>query len=157
MNIKITSACVGLIILISWQFPCENSIDKIKWLMGTWENKSSRGSIYETWTKVSATEMNGKSYALKDLDTIFFETIKLVQEPEGLFYIPTVKNQNDMLPVIFTLKSISESEMIFENPDHDFPQMISYSLIEPDSLVAEISGIKNGNLRKQQFPMKRIR
>lgn len=157
MRIIFISACVGLIILISWKPPYENSIVKTKWLLGTWENKSSRGSIYETWTKVSATEMNGKSYALKDLDTIFYETIKLVQEPEGLYYIPTVKNQNDMLPVKFTLKSISESAMIFENPDHDFPQMISYSLIEPDSLVAEISGIKNGKLRKQQFPMKRIR
>lgn len=157
MKIKFISACVGLIILISWNTPYENNIAKTKWLLGTWENKSSRGSIYETWSKINATEMNGKSYALKDLDTIFYETIKLVQEPEGLFYIPTVKNQNDMLPVKFTLKSISESEMIFENPDHDFPQMISYSLIAPDSLLAEISGIKNGELRKQQFPMNRIR
>jgi hypothetical protein len=47
--------------------------------------------------------------------------------------------------------------MIFENPAHDFPQFISYTKITTDSLVAEISGTKNGQARKQRFPMKRIK
>ena len=157
MEIKGLAALVSLFILITWNIPFDNNIGKTHWLLGTWENKSSKGIIYETWTKVSPKELNGKSYALKERDTIWFETIKLVQASEGLLYIPTVENQNNMLPVTFSLKSISESEMIFENPNHDFPQIISYRQIESDSLVAEISGIKNGQLSKQQFPMKRIR
>src|SRR5690606_29225029 len=96
----------------------------------------------ESWTKTSDTEFAGKSYILKEKDTVIFETIRLVQEKDGLFYIPTVRNQNDNLPVRFALKAISDTEMVFENPKHDFPQIISYTKITSDSLVAEISGIK---------------
>lgn len=46
--------------------------------------------------------------------------------------------------------------LVFENPMHDFPQIISYTKITCDSLVAQISGEKNGQERKQAFPMKRV-
>jgi len=38
---------------------------------------------------------------------------KLVQEQTGLFYIPTVKNQNEGLPVRFAAKTISETQLVF--------------------------------------------
>lgn len=135
----------------------QTPIDKARWLIGTWENKTSRGSLYETWIKTSTEALAGKSYILKEKDTTIFETIHLVQEQSGLFYIPTVKIQNAGLPVRFALKTISDSEMVFENMQHDFPQTIAYTRITPDSLVAEISGTKNGRERRQSFPMKRIR
>jgi len=61
------------------------------------------------------------------------------------------------LPVRFATKTISETQLVFENPQHDFPQTISYTKITADSLVAEISGTKNGHERKQIFPMKRVK
>jgi hypothetical protein len=67
-----------------------------------------------------------------------------------------VANQNLGLPVKFKEKSIKEQEFIFENLDHDFPQTITYTRISADSLVAEISGIKDGEARRQRFPMKRL-
>ncbi|ODS72052.1 MAG: hypothetical protein ABS46_21105 [Cytophagaceae bacterium SCN 52-12] len=132
------------------------SIRKAEWLLGIWENKTPKGSIYESWNKISDDELFGKSYILKEKDTIVFESIRLVQEKDSLFYIPTVGNQNDGLPVRFAVKRISDMEMAFENLQHDFPQLISYTRIGADSLVAEISGIKGGQERKQTFPMRRI-
>lgn len=134
-----------------------SGISKAEWLIGTWENKTRRGTIYESWVKTGETELAGKSFMIKDKDTIVFENIKLVQEPGGLFYIPTVKGQNQGLPVRFKGRSISETQLIFENPAHDFPQIISYTKISADSLVAEISGMRNGQERKQQFPMRRVK
>ncbi len=150
-------AVVGLTILCAWTTRQTNDIKKAEWLIGTWECKTPKGSIYETWSKTNDNEFSGKSYIIKEKDTIVFETIRLVQEQDGLFYTPTVKNQNDGLPVRFALKTISNTEMVFENPEHDFPQMISYTKIEKDSLTAEISGVKNGQERKQSYPMKRIK
>lgn len=147
---------IGLVIFCSWVVP-QKKINKAEWLIGTWETKTSRGSIYETWAKLSDDEFSGKSYILKDKDTVAFETIRLVQEQGGLFYIPTVKNQNDGLPVRFAAKTISETQLVFENPQHDFPQIISYTKINADSLVAKISGTKNGEEREQAFPMKRVK
>jgi len=154
---KFFISIVSLIILCAWTMKQTNEIEKAEWLIGTWENKTQRGSIYETWSKTADNEFSGKSYIVKEQDTIVFETIRLAQEQDGLFYIPNVKNQNDGLPVHFATKTISETQLVFENPQHDFPQIISYTKISADSLVAEISGTKNGQERKQTFPMKRVK
>lgn len=132
-------------------------IKKIEWLLGTWEHKTSRGSVYETWKKVGRNELAGKSYMIKNKDTVVFETIKLIQEKNILFYIPVVKDQNEGAPIRFKEKIISETQLVFENKMHDFPQLISYSKINGDSLRAEISGLKNGKEDRRYFPMKRIR
>lgn len=94
---------------------------------------------------------------IKEQDTIVFETIRLVQEQDGMFYVPIVKGQNNGLPVRFAAKTVSETQLIFENPQHDFPQVISYTRISSDTLIAEISGTRSGKTRKQIFPMKRVR
>lgn len=159
MKTQIYFIIIALLLFGSWKIQ-QQQIKKAQWLIGTWENPStgpSRGSIYENWKKTSDTELVGKSYILKEKDTIIFENIRLVQEQGELFYIPTVKNQNNELPVRFALKTISDEVLVFENPEHDFPQIISYTKINADSLVARISGIKNGQERSQSYPMKRIR
>ncbi|MCZ6703881.1 MAG: DUF6265 family protein [Ignavibacteria bacterium] len=156
-RLNIVFIIVGISIFYGCNTDTEKQIKKAEWLIGTWENKTSRGSIFETWNRVNDNELSGKSYILKDKDTIVFETIRLLQENDILFYIPVVNNQNDGLPVRFTSKTISDTKLVFENLKHDFPQLISYSKINTDSLVAEISGIKNGQERKQTFPMKRVK
>ncbi len=146
--------CLG--VLCAWTTKLTNNITKAQWLIGTWENKTPKGSIYETWNKTNDKEFSGRSYIVKEKDTIVFENIRLVQEQGGLFYIPIVKNQNGGLPVRFATKIVSETKLVFENPQHDFPQIISYTKISVDSLLAEISGTKNGKERRQTFSMKRV-
>lgn len=157
MSKKIVLAIMSVIVFCSFILQQKNEIQKAEWLIGTWENKTQRGSIFETWTKISEVELSGKSYILKEKDTIVFETIRLLQEQENLFYIPKVKNQNGDLPVRFSMKTISDTKLVFENQQHDFPQIISYTKINADSLIAEISGTKNGKERKQTLPMKRVK
>lgn len=150
-------ASVGLIILCASATMPTNDIKKASWLIGTWENKTPKGTIYETWTKKGDSEFSGKSYILQEKDTIVFENIRLVQEQNGLFYIPVVKGQNDNLPVRFAIKIISETQLVFENQQHDFPQIISYTKTGTETLTAEISGIIKGKERKQTFLMKRAK
>jgi hypothetical protein len=154
---KFFTAVICLCVLCAWIPKQPNDISKAEWLIGTWENKTPKGIIYETWSKRNDKEFSGMSYIIKEKDTIIFENIQLVQEQDDLFYIPTVKNQNDGLPVHFVAKTISETQLVFKNPQHDFPQIISYTKISADSLVAEISGTKNGQERKQIFTMKRLK
>ncbi|MES1218142.1 MAG: DUF6265 family protein [Bacteroidota bacterium] len=154
LNIVCTIAAV--MALSSWSGHSEKQIKKAAWLIGTWENKTKKGSNYETWTRISEDELHGKSYILKGKDTLVFESISLLQEKDKLFYIPTVKGQNNNLPVRFTLKTISSTELVFENPEHDFPQLITYRKINIDSLVAAISGKEKGQYRKETYPMTRI-
>ncbi len=149
-------ALTGLLTLTSWQFKTINHIHKASWLIGTWENKTSDGSVFETWSKVNADEMFGLSYTLNGTDTVVFEKIQMIQEKDSLFYIPTVKNQNDELPIQFVMTRMTEKSMTFEHPYHDFPQMIQYVNISKDSLEATISGFSNGEELIIVIPMKRI-
>lgn len=144
----ILNACVG---------NQSNHIKEAGWLIGTWENKAQSGSIYETWKKTSESEFSGISYTIEQNDSVVFENIRLIQEKDSLFYVPTVINQNDGLPIRFGAKSISDMELVFENLQHDFPQIISYTRINSDSLVAEIKGVSNGKERRLVFPMKRLK
>lgn len=113
------------------------------WLLGRWEQKTPKRTIYETWISNSDSSYFGKSYLLKEKDTIVLETVSLLQKEGVLFYIPTVTNQNNRMPVSFKLTSASGNKLVFENPAHDFPQKITYALISSDSLLAEISGTLN--------------
>lgn len=148
---------LGLVILMALKNEQTNTIKKAEWLLGTWQNKTPKGSIYETWSNENDFTFTGMSYMIKENDTMVFENIRLVQEPDGLYYVPVVKNQNDGLPVWFMASAILDNKLVFENPQHDFPQTISYTKITADSLVAEISGSRNGQIRKQTFPMKKLK
>lgn len=157
MKYFIISTLAGLIVLSAWAADKGGQLRKATWLVGTWENKTRRSPIYETWTQVSDMALQGQSYMILGRDTIVFERIQLIERSDTLYYIPTVEKQNNARPVTFTLKKITEDELVFENEAHDFPQLISYTRISADSLLAEISGQTNGKVRKQTFPMKRVK
>jgi hypothetical protein len=132
-------------------------LEKASWLLGVWGNSSSTGSAAEIWEKENDSTYTGKSYFLVGTDTISSETIRIEQHGGDLFYIPVVRNQNNNEAVVFILSSSADQQLIFENPGHDFPQKISYTKITGDSLIAEISGMRDGKLNSQRFPMKKIR
>ncbi|QTE36947.1 DUF6265 family protein [Mucilaginibacter gossypii] len=132
-------------------------ITHAKWLIGSWKNQSAKTVDIETWKKLNDSTFIGRSYSLTGADTVSSEHIRMEQHKGQLYYIPTIKNQNDGKAVIFTLISSDNKHLIFENPEHDFPQKITYTQITNDSLVAEISGTKKGRQKAIQFPMKRVR
>ena len=88
-------------------------------------------------------------------DTIFSEKISLENRAGGLFYIPTVNNQNNGQAVSFKLISNTNGEYVFENKEHDFPQRIIYKNPANDSLYARIEGTSKGKFHKEEFSMKR--
>jgi len=127
------------------------------WLIGSWENKTDQGDLTESWERTNDSVFHGQSFFIKKKDTLHNETIELKQIGNELTYNPTVKGQNDDLPVAFRLTRATAKQLVFENPAHDFPQKITYSLITNDSLVAEISGMQQGKLASESYPMKRIK
>ncbi len=157
MKTKLILAVIGLSLAGSWTQQ-HNETKKIEWLLGTWETQTSKGSLYETWTRKSKTEFQGKSYYLKQKDTLLFESVRLVEKDKKLHYIVSVKSHNHEQPVDFASKAIKDpGVLVFENLQHDFPQTITYKRGSKDSLFAEISGMMNGKMAKQAFPMKKIK
>ena len=153
---NITSLAL-IILLVSCQNKSENKFEKIEkmdWLIGNWEQKLPNGIITETWEKENDSTFNGKSYFIKEKDTLSFESIELLQKGDVLYYIPTVKGQNSDKPVTFKLTTATEKEFTFENPAHDFPKRIVYRFVTADSLHAFVDdGTEAG--KKQKFYYKR--
>jgi hypothetical protein len=125
-------------------------------LLGSWQNTSAKGMIAETWEQQNDSVYSGKSYVVMGTDTLSSETILLQQTGNEVWYIPTVKEQNGAKPIPFRLTVATATQLVFENPKHDFPQKIAYTFIGNDSLVAEISGDAQGRKQPQLFPMKRV-
>lgn len=131
-------------------------LEKAGWLIGKWGFNSSEGNLSENWVKVNDSVYNGESYFVIGKDTVFAETVVLAEANGVLAYTVTVPGQNEEKPVRFAMTSGNGSEMVFENPAHDFPSKITYKKISNDSLVAEISGKKNGKAASEMFPMGRF-
>jgi hypothetical protein len=150
-------SCTTLLIgLSAFNTNSTDPLHKASWLLGTWVNESSTGKTYESWRKLNPNELAGKSFMLTGNDTFVFETIKLVEQNGSIFYIPKVETQNNGKAIRFGLQSQTDKQVVFTNPQHDFPKKITYTLIHNDSLVAEISGTVKGKPRTQTIPMKRV-
>lgn len=152
-----TFASLLLIILL---FSCQNKsekkfdkLDKMNWLVGSWEQKLPDGILTEAWKKVNDSTYTSENYFVKDRDTIHSESIVLTQKKEELLYIPTVIGQNNNEPVTFKLTSDTENVFTFENLVHDYPQKITYKKVNESNMLASISGKQQGKDTSESYTM----
>jgi len=133
----------------------QTDFDKLSWIIDRWVSTDGESTSYEHWEKISDSLFAGGSETVKNGDTVFNEKLKLIKEGDEIFYVADVKH--NPAPVKFKLTSISDNEAVFENPEHDFPQKITYKLID-GNLHAAIEGPgKKGEWRKVDFFMNRMR
>lgn len=134
-------------------FSCQNKIDKAQWLIGEWEHNSSEVEFTEKWQVLNSTTYLGKSYFVIEGDTVFAEEVHLEQREKELVYAVKILSEPNDSRTEFKLTSSSKNQLVFENPENDFPKKITYNRIHNDSIYAEISG--GGN--QQGFPLRRIK
>ena len=132
------------------------TIHKIKWLIGYWKLNSTEGVSTEIWNKENDSLYTGTGLLVKDKDTLFSEKFELKQINDDLFYVATVKGQNDDKPISFKFTEIKNGEFNFVNLQHDFPTHIIYKNPQPDFLCVRIEGTQNGKFAKSDFSFLRI-
>lgn len=128
-----------------------SQLEKAKWFLGHWENVTKEFIAKEIWTQKNDSVLWAESFITVAKDTVFYEKVDLTERNDSLFYIVSVRDQNQEKPVSFYLTKATDNQMVFENPKHDFPNKIVYTKITSDSLVATIYGSK----KSEVFPMKR--
>jgi hypothetical protein len=124
---------------------------------GTWQMKTSKGYTCESWKVAGNNQLNGIGFKVSGADTVIQEHVKLMKTTAGIFYIPTVTDQNKGKEVQFKLSSTANGAFVFSNPQHDFPQRVVYQFVSNDSLHAWIEGQYNGRLVKRDFYYKRVK
>ena len=151
---------IYILVVILTLTSCQKSKEVSKivgtdWLLGKWENKSDEGHLLETWKKVNDSLFIGESYFIREKDTLHSEKIQLKQKGENLFYIATVKGQNNDKPVTFKRNIEIEKQLVFENPKHDYPKKIIYNPFAKNHLMIEISGIQQDKPSSTRYSMKK--
>jgi len=131
---------------------------KANWLLGEWEKTDSLGTLKEIWKTMDDSTFVGESYYIQnEKDTIHSERIELMQDKDHLIYTATVKGENNDEPIPFQMTKDADSLLVFENPKHDYPQKIQYKLLKNGSLVATVSGKKNGKASAENYPMVKVK
>ncbi len=134
-----------------------DELEKANWLLGTWQMETLNGNLKEIWSSKNDSTFLGQSYFINKKDTIHSETIDLVENNGVLQYIATIKGENQNLPTTFNFTETEESELVFENPKHDYPNKICYKLKDSLNLEITISGKLLGKKSSEIFKMVKIK
>ena len=107
---------------------------ELGWLVGCWTTPDN--SAREVWVIDSETSLAGFAVAIDDDAVSFYEVLSIKQSKEGSWIYTA--HPSGQASASFVAVDISENSVVFSNPNHDFPQEISYTRKE-NRLYATVS------------------
>ena len=124
-------------------------------LAGNWKDEGTNNQFFEQW-KRSDSGLEGVGFVLSKGDTIMIENMSMVMDDSNLRYEVRVNNQNHGKVVGFESTDSSKGHVVFENPDHDFPQTIVYTLVSQKDLRVKLSGVEGDEPKELEFNFSRL-
>lgn len=132
----------------------ELELSKLAWLAGCWNSESAESGSVEHWLPLAGGSMLGVSRTVKKGVTVAFEFMELRTLADGT--LAFIAHPSAQRSATFSVLRISETEAVFENMQHDFPQRVIYARGGEFQLSARIEGMRNGRLKVIDFPMRRV-
>jgi hypothetical protein len=127
------------------------TIKDVAWIAGCWDSTRNGRHVTEQWMGPEGGTMMGVSRTTAGEKTTEWEFLIIRQGAQGLDYVAKPSRQPE---ATFTATRASATEVVFENPAHDFPKRIIYKR-DGDALTASIEGPMNGQNRRIDFPYKK--
>ena len=94
--------------------------------------------------------MLGMSRSVAEGRTVEHEYLRIEVRDGRLAYVAVPSGQAE---ASFIEAELSERHVVFEAPEHDFPQRIVYERMSPRSVLSWIEGDVDGVSRVIEFPM----
>jgi hypothetical protein len=135
------------------QSAAASPIDRLAWMAGCWERRNGTRVVEEQWMRPRGGTMLGMSRTVRNDSLVEFEQLRIRTDGNVLVYIAKPSGQAESS---FRSTVVDANAVTFEDPTHDFPQRIIYRLPKADSLHARIEGMRGGQLRGVDFPMRRV-
>jgi hypothetical protein len=130
----------------------QRGIQRLSWLGGCWEAVSSERTVEEQWMTPRGGSMVGVSRTVRGDSLVEFELVVIREQGDQLAYEAHPSGQPS---AVFLSRALTDSTVVFENLQHDFPQRIGYQRSGPNSLLAWIEGTENGQSRRVDFSYRR--
>lgn len=106
-------------------------------LAGSWFSED--GKVEEHWLSASGGLMLGLNRNAGGKGIPFFEFLRIELRADGIYYVAQPKGGSG---TAFKMVLLEKDKAVFENPQHDFPQVITYSLQGKDQLCAAIGTLE---------------
>ncbi|MEO8219040.1 MAG: DUF6265 family protein [Acidobacteriota bacterium] len=117
------------------------------WMAGAWGGEVGGVAMEEHWTSGGGSLMVGMHRDLRAEGKASFEFLRIEKKDGTLVYL-SMPSGRPATP--FPLKTISPQKVVFENPQHDFPQRILYWR-DGARLCARIEGTIKGEVEGEQW------
>jgi Domain of unknown function (DUF6265) len=135
--------------------PVPPSLKDLGFMAGCWRGASEGGAVIdEYYTPPADNLMLGVSRYTKGgrVTTYEFSTIT-ARGDSDLVLTPRPEGQT---PADFRLTKLEPGLAVWSNPQHDYPQQISYRKLGNDSLVARIEGPGSGGTQSSEWKLGRV-
>jgi hypothetical protein len=129
-------------------------IDRVAWLQGCWISESPQRTIEENWMAPRGGSMIGVARTTRDGTLVEYKLVVLREQKGQLEYEAHPSGQ---ATTVFLSTVLDDSRVVFENPQHDFPQRIGYERKGPEAVLAWIEGNTGGKPRRIEFSYRRTR
>jgi hypothetical protein len=127
------------------------TIDRVGWISGTWIGTTGTTTTEERWTPTASGSMLAVARTLRGTQMSSWEFLCISERQGSLVY--TAMPDGRTTPTDFTLTAATADSATFENPGHDYPKLIRYSLKADGTLETTIAGARNA--RAQSVVLKR--
>ena len=142
---------LSILLLVAALAP-SSSVQDLAWMSGCWASVAGEPGSGEMWTAPAGGTLLGVSRTVKGGRTVAHEFMQIRETGPGqIAFIALPSGQKE---ASFPLVRLSGQEVVFENPQHDFPQRVIYRR-EGDLLTGRIEGREGGETKAFDFPMKR--
>src|SRR5262245_23156026 len=129
-----------LMLTLAGQAAAPPTVKDVGWISGCWEYTRNTRHVAEHWLPVEGDTMIGVSRTVNAGKTTEWEFLMIRSGPKGIDYVAKPSGQAE---ATFTAAAATATEVVFENPAHDFPKKIGYKR-SGDALTAWIEGPMNG-------------
>jgi hypothetical protein len=110
---------------------------------------------FEMWMKPEAGSMMGMGRTVRSGKVVAMEFFVVTESANGVILNVQLRQGSKVTP--FRAKEITATSVLFENPEHDFPQRIIYRAQPDGGLLGRIEGNDKGKERVIDYPMKRAK
>lgn len=128
-------------------------IGQIAWLAGCWEMVATQRTVEEQWMAPRGGTMIGTSRTFRSDSLVAYELVIVREQGGRLAYEAHPSGQ---ATAVFLSRTVTDSMIVFENLEHDFPQRVGYERKSHDVVHAWVEGPHNGRERRITFAYRRV-
>lgn len=125
-------------------------LDGLAWMAGCWRSERGGTVSEEHWMAPAGGTMFGLSRTVSDGRLVEFEFLEIRAREGGVDYVAHPSGQATTI-FRLTAPAADGRDIVFENPEHDFPTRIVYRRQPDGSMHTRIEGELNGLPRVIDF------